>query len=155
MPSIRQFSRKEICLYSHKDQECLPADIPGLLILPCQFPGLFVTTQRSAFPYAPLNADTTRSGGDNAETASVPAPPSYRPGRTAFAAAQQASGERQEPFGLTCNTDMNHFVRAGIPTVIIGPGTITVAHKPNESVELEQLEKTCTVDEAVIRALLR
>ena len=75
--------------------------------------------------------------------------------KTAFAAAQQASGERQEPFGLTCNTDMNHFVRAGIPTVIIGPGTITVAHKPNESVELEQLEKTCADDEAVIRALLR
>ena len=42
-----------------------------------------------------------------------------------------------------------------ITSAFIGPGTITVAHKPNESVELEQLEKTCAVDEAVIRALLR
>lgn len=75
--------------------------------------------------------------------------------RTAFAAAEAATGERQTPFGLTCNTDMNHFVRAGIPTVIIGPGTITVAHKPNEYVELSQLENTCAVDEAVIRALLK
>ena len=75
--------------------------------------------------------------------------------RTAFAAAEAATGERQTPFGLTCNTDMNHFVRAGIPTVIIGPGTITVAHKPNEYVELSQLENTCAVDEAVIRGLLK
>lgn len=75
--------------------------------------------------------------------------------QTAFAAAKAASGEEQESFGLTCNTDMNHFTRAGIPTVIIGPGTITVAHKPNEYVALEQLEKSCAVDEAVIRALLK
>lgn len=75
--------------------------------------------------------------------------------KTAFAAAEAAVGEKQTPFGLTCNTDMNHFTRAGIPTVIIGPGTITVAHKPNEHVELAQLEKTCAVDEAVIRALLK
>lgn len=75
--------------------------------------------------------------------------------RTAFAAAEAVTGEKQTPFGLTCNTDMNHFTRAGIPTVIIGPGTITVAHKPNEYVELSQLENTCAVDEAVIRALLK
>ncbi len=74
---------------------------------------------------------------------------------TAFAAAEAATGEKQEPFGLTCNTDMNHFVGRGIPTIIIGPGTITVAHKPNEYVELDQLEKTCAVDEAVLRALLK
>ena len=75
--------------------------------------------------------------------------------RTAFEAAEKVTGEVQTPFGLTCNTDMNHFARAGIPTIIIGPGTITVAHKPNEYVELSQLENTCAVDEAVIRALLK
>jgi len=72
----------------------------------------------------------------------------------AYASAERVTGEKQHPFGLTCNTDMNHFIRAGIPTVIIGPGTITVAHKPNESVSLEQLTKACAIDEAVIRALL-
>ena len=65
------------------------------------------------------------------------------------------TGQKQTPFGLTCNTDMNHFVRAGIPTVIIGPNIIDICHKPNEYVELEQLETACRVDEAVIRALLR
>ena len=73
----------------------------------------------------------------------------------AYAEAEKVTGEKQQPFGLTCNADMNHFSRAGIPTVIIGPGTITVAHKPNEYVELKQLEMTCAIDEAVIRALLK
>lgn len=75
--------------------------------------------------------------------------------RIAYAACEQVTGQRQTPFGLTCNTDMNHFVRAGIPTVIIGPNIIDICHKPNEYVELEQLETACRVDEAVIRALLR
>lgn len=74
--------------------------------------------------------------------------------RIAFQACEAVTGEKQEPFGLTCNTDMNHFVRAGIPTVIIGPNIIDICHKPNEYVELAQLEKACRVDESVIRALL-
>ena len=41
-----------------------------------------------------------------------------------------------------------------IPCVIIGPGTLAVAHMPNEYVEFSQLETACQVDEAVIRALL-
>lgn len=75
--------------------------------------------------------------------------------KAAYFAAESVTGEKQELLGLTCNTDMNHFTRAGIPTVIIGPGTITVAHKPNEYVEISQLEAACAVDEAVIRALLK
>ena len=49
---------------------------------------------------------------------------------------------------------MNHFIRIGIPCVIIGPGTLAVAHMPNEYIEFDQLEKAYQVDEAVIRALL-
>jgi len=74
--------------------------------------------------------------------------------RIAYAACESVTGEKQIPFGLTCNTDMNHFVRAGIPTIIIGPNIIDICHKPNEYVELSQLEMACKVDEAVIRALL-
>ena len=74
--------------------------------------------------------------------------------RIACAACEAVTGEKQKPFGLTCNTDMNHFVRAGIPTVIIGPNIIDICHKPNEYVELEQLEKACRVDESVMRALM-
>jgi acetylornithine deacetylase len=31
--------------------------------------------------------------------------------------------------------------RAGVPTVICGPGSIEQAHKPNEFVELSQLDE--------------
>ena len=75
--------------------------------------------------------------------------------RICYDAYRQVTGKEPEVFGLTCNTDMNHFVRAGIPTVIIGPGTIQVAHQPNEHVDLEQLDQTLALDEAVLRAMLR
>src|SRR5262249_933967 len=38
-------------------------------------------------------------------------------------------------------TDGGHFQRAGIPTIVIGPGTIDQAHKPNEHIELEQIAR--------------
>lgn len=37
-------------------------------------------------------------------------------------------------------TDMAHFVKAGIPSLILGPGSILQAHSGNEYVELYQLE---------------
>jgi acetylornithine deacetylase len=36
-------------------------------------------------------------------------------------------------------TDGGHFHRAGVPTIVIGPGSIDQAHKPNEYVALEQI----------------
>jgi acetylornithine deacetylase len=36
-------------------------------------------------------------------------------------------------------TDGGHFHRAGVPTIVIGPGAIDQAHKPNEFIALEQL----------------
>jgi acetylornithine deacetylase len=36
-------------------------------------------------------------------------------------------------------TDGGHFHRAGVPTIVVGPGSIEQAHKPNEFVALEQL----------------
>lgn len=36
-------------------------------------------------------------------------------------------------------TDGGHFHRAGIPTIVIGPGSIEQAHKPNEYIELGQI----------------
>jgi acetylornithine deacetylase len=36
-------------------------------------------------------------------------------------------------------TDGGHFHRAGVPTIVIGPGSIEQAHKPNEFIALEQL----------------
>jgi acetylornithine deacetylase len=36
-------------------------------------------------------------------------------------------------------TDGGHFHRAGVPTIVIGPGAIDQAHKPNEFIALEQI----------------
>lgn len=53
---------------------------------------------------------------------------------------QELSGERD--FGkVSFATEGSQFQRAGIPTVICGPGSIAQAHKPNEYVTLDQLAK--------------
>ncbi|MEA4849741.1 MAG: M20 family metallopeptidase [Clostridiaceae bacterium] len=75
--------------------------------------------------------------------------------KLAYAACEEVTGIKQAPNGTDCNTDMNHFIRMGIPCVIIGPGTLKVAHMPNEYVELKQLELAYKVHENVIRSLLR
>jgi acetylornithine deacetylase len=36
-------------------------------------------------------------------------------------------------------TEGSQFQRAGIPTVVCGPGSIAQAHKPNEYVTLDQI----------------
>jgi len=62
--------------------------------------------------------------------------------------AQRLSGERrttQVAFG----TEAGLFKRAGIPTVVCGPGSITQAHQPDEFVSLEQLARC----EAFMRGL--
>ena len=56
---------------------------------------------------------------------------SGRPGRAPFA------------------TDGGHFHRAGIPTIVIGPGAIEQAHKPNEYIELAQIARCETFLERI------
>jgi acetylornithine deacetylase len=46
----------------------------------------------------------------------------------------------QEAGKLAFGTEAGHFAARGIPTVVCGPGDIRVAHKPDEYVELAQLE---------------
>jgi len=38
-------------------------------------------------------------------------------------------------------TDGGHFHRAGVPTIVIGPGSIDQAHKPNEYIEIGQISE--------------
>jgi acetylornithine deacetylase len=42
---------------------------------------------------------------------------------------------------VSFGTEGSQFQRAGIPTVVCGPGSIAQAHKPNEYVTLDQLAK--------------
>ncbi len=54
------------------------------------------------------------------------------------ALAQELSGS-DEIVKVSFGTEASQFHRAGIPTVVCGPGSIAQAHKPNEYVELDQI----------------
>jgi acetylornithine deacetylase len=56
------------------------------------------------------------------------------------ALAQELAGDRD--FGkVSFATEGSQFQRAGIPTVVCGPGSVAQAHKPNEYVTLDQLRR--------------
>jgi acetylornithine deacetylase len=38
-------------------------------------------------------------------------------------------------------TDGGHFHQAGVPTIVIGPGSIEQAHKPNEYIDVDQMQQ--------------
>jgi acetylornithine deacetylase len=63
--------------------------------------------------------------------------------------AQELSG-RTEIGKVSFGTEGSQFQRAGIPTVVCGPGSIEQAHKPNEYVALEQIVQC----EAFMRRLM-
>jgi acetylornithine deacetylase len=56
------------------------------------------------------------------------------------ALAQELSGN-SEFSKVSFGTEGSQFQRAGIPTVVCGPGSIAQAHKPNEFVTLDQIGK--------------
>lgn len=62
--------------------------------------------------------------------------------------AQRLSGEQRTTL-VAFGTEAGIFKRAGIPTVVCGPGSITQAHQPDEYVSLEQMARC----EAFMRAL--
>src|SRR4030095_16712198 len=63
--------------------------------------------------------------------------------------AQELSGHT-EIGKVSFGTEGSQFQRAGIPTVVCGPGSIEEAHKPNEYVTLEQIAQC----EAFMRRLM-
>jgi acetylornithine deacetylase len=65
------------------------------------------------------------------------------------ALAQELTGER-DIGKVSFATEGSQFQRAGIPTVVCGPGSIAQAHKPNEYVSLDQVAKC----EAFLRRLM-
>ena len=46
-----------------------------------------------------------------------------------------------EPRGATYGADSRHYVGAGIPAVLFGPGTIDEAHYPDETIAWEEVER--------------
>ncbi len=62
--------------------------------------------------------------------------------RLATDALGRLEGRRPRPIGLIGTTDARHLIgRAGIPTLIFGPGDIAQAHAADEFVRVEDLER--------------
>ena len=55
------------------------------------------------------------------------------------------AGLDDSPGGVPFGSDASKFARAGIPSIILGPGNIEQAHTADESVELEEVEKAFVV----------
>lgn len=57
----------------------------------------------------------------------------------AMVAANRRLGLSEELTGFSMGTDGRHFVAAGIPTIIYGPGDPALAHVPNEWVGVDEV----------------
>jgi acetylornithine deacetylase len=67
---------------------------------------------------------------------------------TALQDALRAAGRTESdvaPAGETYGSDARHYVGAGIPTVVYGPGRIEAAHFPDESVHWPAVERAADV----------
>ncbi|WP_232687008.1 M20/M25/M40 family metallo-hydrolase [Halobacterium zhouii] len=59
-----------------------------------------------------------------------------------------------EPRGVTYGADARHYVGAGIPAVIFGPGSIEQAHFPDETIDFREVEAAVDVLAAAVREFL-
>lgn len=71
------------------------------------------------------------------------------PGSVAEALTMRLAG-RNRTIAVPYATEAGHFQRAGLPTVVCGPGSIDQAHQPDEFITLEQL----AAGEAFMRDLM-
>ena len=56
-----------------------------------------------------------------------------------------------EPIGATYGTDARHYIEAGIPAVVFGPGDINEAHYPDETIEWADVETGRAAIAAAVR----
>lgn len=59
-----------------------------------------------------------------------------------------------DPIGVTYGADARHYIDAGIPTVLFGPGSISQAHFPDETVDFREVETARDVIEQAVRTYL-
>ena len=64
--------------------------------------------------------------------------------------AHEWLGTNDAPQKVTYGTEAGQFQRAGVQSIICGPGDIAQAHSPNEWIELEQLSECERFFEAIL-----
>lgn len=74
---------------------------------------------------------------------------------TALEAVDYVVGKPQTPHGFRAGCDMSKLVTiAGIPTIILGPGSLDQAHAPDEFVEIAQVEQAVQIYERIARQFI-
>jgi len=74
---------------------------------------------------------------------------------TALQSAMAGAGLRDtDPVGETYGSDARHYISAGVPTVVFGPGRIEEAHFPDESVHWPDVETAADVFAETARRFL-
>ncbi|GHB14589.1 M20 family metallopeptidase [Salinicola rhizosphaerae] len=74
--------------------------------------------------------------------------------RTALAVCSEAVGETIEAGGFQGGCDMVHFAGLGTDCVVIGPGSLAVAHQPDEFVPIDELLQAVDIHREMVRRLL-
>lgn len=75
--------------------------------------------------------------------------------QTSAEAAEEVLNNQQEFIGLNISTDGRFLVnRKKIPTIILGPGDVEMAHSADERIELEKLEKATLIYRKCIEKFL-
>ena len=100
-----------------------------------------------------MKAVAATAGIETQRTADVPAL-APEPGSAAETLAFQLTG-RNGTEAVSYGTEAGHFQRAGIPTVVCGPGSIEQAHKPDEFVARSELVAYGVFLERLIETLTR
>ncbi|MCL7418757.1 MAG: M20/M25/M40 family metallo-hydrolase, partial [Halalkalicoccus sp.] len=68
--------------------------------------------------------------------------------------ALDSAGRDSTPRGATYGTDARHYIEAGIPTVVFGPGSIQQAHFPDESIDWSEVSAGIDLLEAAGKRFL-
>jgi acetylornithine deacetylase len=110
----------------------LPADDPDELLRELQ-----EYVERELLPE--MRAIDARSGFSFTQLSEIP--PLDTRAETAIVGLVQELTGTGEVGKVSYGTEGSQFQRAGIPTVVCGPGSIEQAHKPNEYIALEQVRK--------------
>ncbi len=71
-------------------------------------------------------------------------PPFSEP-RSGFAQACAAASNRPEAPMMGIGTEAGHYREVGLPTVVMGPGRLEDAHRPDEGIDLAELRRCLTV----------
>jgi acetylornithine deacetylase len=110
----------------------LPGDDPEAL-----FAELQAYVDRELLPE--MRAVDARSGFEFVQLSEIPSLDTTA--ETAIVGLVQELSGSSEIGKVSYGTEASQFQRAGIPTVVCGPGSIEQAHKPNEYITLEQVRK--------------